>query len=175
MPCFSIPFFWGGARTIKCGPPIREDRTACYDYRLIAVSRTTLRLDAGWCEVMELTLSLTLDNGAIQLFWTYFIRFFVFVNGMRLDRLHEMYRPCLVNGNTPGGAGFYLILSPCTAPKGGQAPTQPLAQPTSTHVSSHAFQPLRYSTCSDVRASMESPRAASFTRPIWSSISSGTL
>ncbi|MBC5737151.1 hypothetical protein [Lawsonibacter faecis] len=56
---------------------------------------------------MELTLSLTLDNGAIQLFWTYFIRFFVFVNGMRLDRLHEMYRPCLVNGNTPGGAVFF--------------------------------------------------------------------
>ena len=57
---------------------------------------------------MELTLSLTLDNGAIQLFWTYFIRFFVFVNGMRLDRLHEMYRPCLVNGNTPGGAEFFV-------------------------------------------------------------------
>ncbi|MPM65247.1 hypothetical protein SDC9_112142 [bioreactor metagenome] len=38
------------------------------DRLLIAVSGTTLPRGAGWCEVNELTLSLTLDNGLICTF-----------------------------------------------------------------------------------------------------------
>ncbi len=34
---------------------------------LIAVSGTTLRRGAGWCGVMELTLSPTLDNGVYSI------------------------------------------------------------------------------------------------------------
>ena len=60
---------------------------------------------------MELTLSLTLDNGAIQLFWTYFIRFCGFVNGIPLDRLHEMSNSPIKFDSMSSVKRFLLTLS----------------------------------------------------------------